>query len=112
MAYFNTLSRDGTGDFDGDGMSDRDEFLAGLDPTNRGAVFTVFIIQSLTAGTTELVWSAVPGKTYTLEFKDNLTETAWQRLSEAVVVNGSVATAMDHSAPAKQRFYRAVLLTE
>ncbi|MFW5988729.1 MAG: Ig-like domain-containing protein, partial [Desulfosudaceae bacterium] len=31
--YFGNLDRDGTGDYDGDGISDRDEFLLGLDPT-------------------------------------------------------------------------------
>src|SRR5205823_4864053 len=34
-SYFGTLARDGTGDFDGDGLSDLAEYLAGTDPTNR-----------------------------------------------------------------------------
>src|SRR6266487_3159858 len=38
VAFFNDLSRDGNGDFDQDGQSDRAEFLAGTDPTNTGAV--------------------------------------------------------------------------
>ncbi|MFH0729314.1 MAG: Ig domain-containing protein [Pseudomonadota bacterium] len=33
MKYFGTLDRDGNGDFDGDGISDRDEYLNGTDPT-------------------------------------------------------------------------------
>ena len=32
MKYFNTLDRDGTGDFDRDGISDLDEFLLATDP--------------------------------------------------------------------------------
>ncbi|MCG8314082.1 MAG: dockerin type I domain-containing protein [Pseudomonadales bacterium] len=32
MQYFGNLDRDGTGDFDGDGKSDKDEFLDGTDP--------------------------------------------------------------------------------
>ena len=32
LQYFGTLDRDGNGDFDGDGISDLDEFLAGSDP--------------------------------------------------------------------------------
>lgn len=32
VAHFGSLSRDGSGDFDGDGLSDADEFAAGTDP--------------------------------------------------------------------------------
>jgi len=32
MGYFGDLSRDGTGDFDGDGLSDMDEYLSGTVP--------------------------------------------------------------------------------
>src|SRR5207249_3353675 len=34
MAYFGDLTRDGTGDFDGDGQSDLAEFRAGTNPTD------------------------------------------------------------------------------
>jgi hypothetical protein len=37
MQYFNTLDRDGTGDFDGDGISDFDEYLNGTDPASSNA---------------------------------------------------------------------------
>ena len=33
LSQFGDLSRDGTGDFDGDGMNDLDEFVHGFDPT-------------------------------------------------------------------------------
>lgn len=35
LYYFGDLTRDGTGDFDGDGISDLDEFLLGTDPTRQ-----------------------------------------------------------------------------
>ena len=41
MAHFGTLDRDGTGDFDGDGISDLDEFLNGFDPCSAQDVPTV-----------------------------------------------------------------------
>jgi hypothetical protein len=34
LRYFGTLKRDGTGDYDNDGISDLDEFLNGTDPTD------------------------------------------------------------------------------
>ncbi len=37
LAHFGTLARDGSGDFDMDGVSDRDEFLAGTDPAKADA---------------------------------------------------------------------------
>jgi hypothetical protein len=40
LSYFNTLDRDGQGDFDGDGLSDLDEFLQGKDPTKSNAPST------------------------------------------------------------------------
>src|ERR1043165_1550616 len=36
--YFSTLARDGTGDYDNDGMSDVAEFLAGTLPDNPGSL--------------------------------------------------------------------------
>src|SRR5262249_13943652 len=34
MAFFGTLDRDGSGDFDGDGRNDRDEFRLGTNPSD------------------------------------------------------------------------------
>ncbi len=36
-AHFGNLSRDGTGDYDGDGRTDADEFVDGTDPTDAGS---------------------------------------------------------------------------
>jgi len=49
LQYFGTLDRDGSGDFDGDGLSDLDEYLKGRDPT-KGSVPTLPVIQSPEVG--------------------------------------------------------------
>jgi hypothetical protein len=50
MEKFGTLGRDGTGDFDHDGISDLDEFLRGTDPTVPNHAPTVPRIQSPAKG--------------------------------------------------------------
>jgi hypothetical protein len=44
--YFGDLSRDGLGDFDGDGLSDLEEFRRGTDPTNIANAPSIPIISS------------------------------------------------------------------
>ncbi len=46
MEHFGTLDRDGTGDFDGDGISDLDEYLYGTDPNGIDNPPSVPVIQS------------------------------------------------------------------
>jgi hypothetical protein len=48
MAYFGSLDRGGGGDFDGDGISDLDEFLSGSDPTAEDHAPSVPVILSPT----------------------------------------------------------------
>jgi len=45
LAHFGTLDRDGTGDFDGDGISDLDEYLLGTNPTVPHYAPTVPVIE-------------------------------------------------------------------
>ncbi len=110
VAYFNSLARDGSGDWDGDGATDRAEYLAGTDPTNAGSVFRVVALTS--AGGTEVtvVWSAVPGRTYRVQFKDAV-EAPWTDLPGEVTATGDTASKTDTTAGASlARFYRAVLV--
>lgn len=46
LSHFGDLSRDGTGDFDGDGLTDKEEFLMGTDPTFAGNAPSVPAIES------------------------------------------------------------------
>ncbi len=46
LEHFGTLDRDGTGDFDGDGITDLDEFLNGTDPTAANQAPTIPVIRT------------------------------------------------------------------
>lgn len=110
LAYFGNLSRDGADDFDGDGLKDYDELLAGTDPTNTGSVLRVLSLSSLDGGNT-LLWSAIPGRSYQIQFKTNLTDPGWQNLSNVITATGSSASGRDDSGDAVgPKYYRVILV--
>ena len=111
VAWFGNLGRDGTGDFDGDGASDREEYLAGTNPTNDASVLGVLTLSSVATGETTVLWSAVSGRTYRVQFKDDVDQVAWTELSGDVVATGPQASAVDPApAPGGRRFYRVLLV--
>lgn len=111
MAYFETLSRDGTLDFDNDGASDLAEFLAGTDPTNSNSVFRVLTLAPAGGGSPTLLWSGNPQRSYRAEYKDELNASGWTALSGNISWNGSTASIVDNTAAdATNRFYRVLRL--
>ncbi|HBA84433.1 MAG TPA: hypothetical protein DCZ95_10100 [Verrucomicrobia bacterium] len=54
-------------DFDGDGLSNRAEYLAGTDPADPSSVFAAANVSTAaTPGSYTVRWHSMPGKTYTL----------------------------------------------
>jgi hypothetical protein len=110
LAYFGTLGRDGSGDFDGDGHTDRQEFSAGTDPTNRGSILRALTLTSFNGATT-ILWSASPGRTYQVQFKDDLNHGEWTDLAGLVTAHGSTASAVDpFNGTTAQKYYRITLV--
>ena len=58
----------------------------------------------------ELTWSAVIGRTYRVQYKNDLTDPDWTDLSPDVTASGNTAALTDISAAGSQRFYRVELL--
>jgi Tol biopolymer transport system component len=111
VAYFGNLSRDGFADFDGDGVMDRAEFLAGTDPTNAGSVFRVLTVAPVGGGSTRLFWTGNPNRSYRAEFKDNIDSGTWSPLTGAISWEGGTASILDDGVSnSMRRFYRVVRL--
>ena len=111
LAYFNGLQRDGTGDSDGDGQSDGMEFQAGTDPTNVGSILRVITLSPPSAGPVQVFWSAVPGKTYRVQFKASVSDPTWNDLAGDVTATDATGVKEDASAgTAAERYYRVLLV--
>jgi len=111
LQYFLTLTRDGTGDFDGDGVTDLLEFLGGTDPTDPRSVFRGAIIFAGTpAQGATVAWPATPGKSYRVQFKNDLSDPDWQDLIGNITLVGNSGRVNDVASATNQKFYRIVLV--
>lgn len=57
-------------------------------------------------GQISLSISSAPGKTYRVEYTDDLTSGTWERLGDDMVASGNTLTITDSIGPDSQRFYR------
>jgi hypothetical protein len=64
----------------------------------------------ISQGSATLTWSAIPGETYRVEYKTNLTDTAWIPLSGDVTSQGDTADKTDSSTSDAERFYHIIVL--
>jgi Tol biopolymer transport system component len=112
MAYFNTLARDGTGDFDGDGRTDLQEFRSGTNPANDASVLRVLTLNLAGANSTTVLWSAAPGRTYRVQFKNAADDAAWTDLEGDVVTAGTTGSKGHTAVASDRRFYRVRLVEE
>ena len=110
MTYFGTLARDGTSDFDDDGLTDAQEYRAGTDPASGASVLRVLTLTLPGGAGTTVLWSAVPGKTYRVQSKDSADAAAWSEFPGLVTAPGSTASYVDTTgSPSGHRFYRVAL---
>lgn len=108
--HFGNLSRNGAGDFDGDGFRDLHEFVAGTIPNDAGSSLKLFREVTVN-GTVTVQWQSVSGKTYRLQFKNALPDADWADLPGTITAGGATASRSDNP-PSNQnsRFYRVILV--
>lgn len=76
--FFGTLARDGSGDVDGDGLNDYEEFIAGTQPTNTESVVRVLgVITPAGSSNHEVRVLTEPGRKYTIYWCDSLIDGTW-----------------------------------
>jgi hypothetical protein len=76
-----------------------------------GAASPPLVVQFIgeSGGVATLSWSALPGRTYRLQFKNQL-EDAWSNVIPDVTATGTTASATNATAGSSSRFYRVLLL--
>jgi hypothetical protein len=67
---------------------------------------------SITAneGAAAITWSSIAGRTYRVQYKNNLTDANWTDLSPDVTATGVTASKTDNVGTQPRRFYQVVLL--
>ncbi|MDG2125658.1 MAG: CotH kinase family protein, partial [Verrucomicrobiales bacterium] len=98
-----------TGDPDGDGSTNIEEYEARSHPTQ--AVAPRLTVAGLAPDGIRLTWSSVPGAIYQVQFSDSLTG-AWIDVGLSLTGTGANLSAIFSILPAQRRFYRVVLKSE
>lgn len=113
LTYFGTLDRDGTEDFDGDGISDFDEYRSSTNPADGQSVFKAYPVSSLTQDSVTVNFRSVPGRRYRIEYKDDFNMPGWETLIAEFIADGYTSAVEDGTpVPNGNRFYRVIQLTE
>jgi hypothetical protein len=85
ITYFGAIDADNGGeddDWDGDGVTNYEEWYAGTDPTNAASVFAFTYIDA--GSNAVFAWSSTTGKAYTLWMSTNLVSDAFRRVDEQI----------------------------
>jgi hypothetical protein len=99
-------SSDAALDSDGDGLSNLAEYAAGTDPTNPASYLKVEHIAA--NGGAVISFVSQEGKTYAVEFSDDIATGLWTRLTQLPARSASRTEVVEDPPPAARRFYRLV----
>ncbi len=97
LDFFGSLDQPYYSDWDFDGQSNLEEFIAGTNPTNAASRFTVGAISA-----PSIFWTAEPGRVYSVWWTDNL-EKPFTRIAAGLTAGSYTDPDRGNS---KQNFYR------
>src|SRR6267154_1443300 len=105
--FFGTLGVNPNADPDGDAMSNKQEYLAGTNPTNSLSNLQITVFNSSPEGTNAtLTWSSVLTRYYSIQETTNLTSQLWVNNSIGVIVPSGLSTTRAFAdSDATNRFY-------
>jgi hypothetical protein len=101
------LVADAAADADGDGRTNAEEFLAGTDPQNGASRFDTEIANAPGGGYL-IRFTAQTDRTYTVQWKEALAASGWERLRHIPAGPGRLVEVADPGAIGATRFYRVI----
>jgi hypothetical protein len=106
--FFGTIGVNPNFDADGDGMSNKEEYIAGTNPTNSASNLKITDFNNSPGGTTaSLTWSSVLTRYYSIQETTDLDFPVWTTNNVGVIVPiGSSTTRAFSDSAATNRFYR------
>lgn len=110
IANFGSTAQGATGDSDGDGTTNYQEYRAGTSPTSASSALRVTAVERIGVDVRVMFPSAF-GFTYRLEFREDLPAGAWNILIDHISGTGSAIQITDPGAATlPRRFYRVSVL--
>lgn len=108
--YFTNLTNTASADFDGDGASNENEFLADTNPTVAASIFRITAFQ-YAANQSELHWPNLPSRRFEINFSDDLT--TWQTVTNPVLLFPTATSVIwSETTNAPNRYFRVRAVTE
>lgn len=106
---FSAAANDGSGDADGDGMTNREEYLAGSHPLNPASNFHAPQLTEVPGlNVLNLTWHGSPARNYAVQTSPDLT--TWQTLSTLPGLTGPTSLVVEAPLRPVRRYYKVVVV--